>query len=123
MNTTELLTEIYSNPALLFEKLHPDFAVHAPGNSPVAGVFRGAEGMQKHMEQMSSLSNNTFSLTMTGTILADDCYGLVVTKVTAEREGKKLNTTAFGLWGFKDGLITDHWESVADQAHWDDFWS
>jgi hypothetical protein len=43
--------------------------------------------------------------------------------MTAERNGKHLDTWGFGLWRFEDAQLTDHWESVGDQAHWDDFWS
>ena len=123
MTTIELLKRIYNNPQLVFEYLHPDFTLHAPGQNPIAGTFHGAEGMKAHFKKMESMTNNSFVEELTDTFLADDSFGMVVHRMTAERNGKKLDTWGFGLWRFKDGLIIDHWESVGDQDHWDDFWS
>jgi hypothetical protein len=123
MNCAELLEKIYANPAILFDYLHEDFTVHAPGNNKIAGVHNGPDGFRAHMALMAELSNNTFSLEPQGTIVGDEHFGLAVSRATGQRDGKTLDTLAFGLWGFKDGLLTDHWERVGDPQQWDHFWS
>lgn len=119
----ELLKAIYAEPAIVFDHLHPDFTLHSPGSSPIAGTFKGAEGMKAHFAHMDGLTGDTLKHDLTGTFLADENFGMVVHRLTARREGKTLDTWGFGLWRFADGLIIDHWESVGDQQHWDEFWS
>ncbi|MCJ2188444.1 nuclear transport factor 2 family protein [Novosphingobium beihaiensis] len=119
----ELLKGVYANPETVFSKLHPDFMLYSPGQNLIAGVFHGAEGMKAHFEQMDAMTSNTLTHNLTGTYLADGGWGMVVHRLTAQRNGKALDTQGFGLWQFKDGLLSGHWESVGDQAHWDDFWS
>lgn len=123
MNNLELLKHVYNNPETVFDHLHPDFVLYSPGQSRIAGVFLGVEGMREHFELMDSMTGNTLKHNLTGTYLADDDWGMVVHRLTAERDGKRLETWGFGLWKFKDGKLFSHWESVGDQAHWDDFWS
>ena len=123
MNNVELLKAIYANPELVFEHLHPDFTLHAPGNNLIAGTFRGAEGIKDHFADMDRLSTGSFNHDVQEAFLADENFGMVVHRMEGERNGVQLKMFGFGLWRFQDGLIIDHWESVADQALWDRFWS
>jgi hypothetical protein len=97
MNCAELLEKIYANPAILFDYLHEDFTVHAPGNNKIAGVHKGPDGFRAHMALMAELSNNTFSLEPQGTIVGDEHFGLAVSRAIGQRDGKALDTLAFGL--------------------------
>ena len=123
MNSQELLEKIYANPELVFDHLHPDFTLHSPGQGLIAGTFSGAEGMKAHFAKMQELSGGSLKQVRVDNVLADDTWAMVPSRLTGERNGKQLDTWGFGLWRFKDGLLIDHWESVGDQAHWDDFWS
>lgn len=48
---------------------------------------------------------------------------MVVSRITAESNGKKLDVRGFGPWRFQDGKLIDNREIANDQAHWDAFWS
>ena len=122
MNTVELLKQIYSDPNALPGHLHPEFKLHAPGQNRVAGEFAGLDGLMTHLGAMQDLSGGTMKLDA-HTFLADETWGMVISHVTAERDGKKLDAQGFGVWRFQDGKLIDHWENTSDQAHWDDFWS
>ncbi|QKS00093.1 nuclear transport factor 2 family protein [Sphingomonas sp. CL5.1] len=124
MDTIALLKRIYAHDReALYGNMRPDFTVHSPGQNLIAGTYVGPEAFKAHMAKMQSLCGNTFREELQDTFLANDTWGLVVHRMTAERNGKRLDTWGFGLWRFEDGKLTDHWESVGDQAHWDDFWS
>jgi len=103
--------------------MRDDFTVHSPGQNILAGTYVGPEAFKAPIARIHAETDNTFHEELQGTFFADDTWGLVVHRMTAERKGKKLDTWGFGLWRFEDGKLTDHWESVGDQAHWDDFWS
>ena len=123
MSNVELLKKIYANPDLVFEHLHPDFTLHSPGNSPIAGTFHGAEGIREHFADMDARSTGSFNHDVHEAYLADENWGMVVHCMQGERNGVHLDMWGFGLWRFKDGLIIDHWENVADPKLWDQFWS
>ena len=124
MDTIALLKRIYAHdPEALYGNMRADFTVHSPGRNLIAGTYVGADAFKAHMAKMQSLCGNTFREELQDTFLANDTWGLVVHRMTAERNGKRLDTWGFGLWRFEDGKLTDHWESVGDQGHWDDFWS
>ncbi len=124
MDTIALLKRIYAHDReALYGNMRADFTVHSPGRNLIAGTYVGADAFKAHMAKMQSLCGNTFREELQDTFLANDTLGLVVHRMTAERNGKRLDTWGFGLWRFEDGKLTDHWESVGDQGHWDDFWS
>lgn len=123
MDMVELLKKIYANPELAFEHLHPDFKLHSPGHSQIAGTFHGAEATRKHLEHMDELSAGSFNHDVHEAYLADENWGMVVHCMEGERNGVKLDMWGFGIWRFKDGLLIDHWEHVADPELWDRFWS
>ena len=123
MDMVQLLKKIYANPETVFASLHPEFTLYSPGQSLVAGKFLGAEGMKGHLGQMQALSNNTLRMELQNTFLANEAWGIVVSRITAQRDGKLLDTWGFGIWRFEDGKLIAHWEGVGDQAHWDSFWS
>ena len=100
----------------------PQFKLHAPGQNSVGGEFEGLDGMMTHLGSMHALSNGTMKLDP-HSYFADDNWGMVISHITAERDGKKLDVQGFGLWRFEDGKLTDHWEYADNAAVWDDFWS
>lgn len=123
MSKAELLKKIYANPEIVFDYLHPDFTLHSPGQSQVAGNFKGADGLVQHLGHLDELSGGSFNHDVKEAYLADDKWGMVVHFMEGERNGMKIAMNGFGIWKFEGDKITDHWESVADQEAWDSFWS
>jgi len=122
MNSLEIIKSIYADIEALPQHLHSDFKLHSPGKSLVAGEFAGLEGMIGHLTHMQTLSDNTMKL-QASNFMADEKWGIGVSRITALRDDKQLDTVGFGLWRFADGKLIDHWEFVSDQNAWDDFWS
>lgn len=122
MSTLDLLKKIYAEFEALPPALHPDFKVHALGSSPIAGDYEGLDGLVAHMTDMQERSGGTMQLDA-HTFMADGDWGMVISRVTATRDGKSLDVQGVGVWELKDGKLLKHWETASDPAAWDAFWS
>lgn len=123
MDGKELLSRIYERDReALFGNMHPEFICHTPGNSQIAGRFRGREGMLAHVQQMQALTSQTFRPRHQGVFVVEGDWGMVPVQLAGERGGRTLNQRAFGIWRFQDGLLIEHWESPTDMAAFDLFW-
>jgi len=119
-----LLRKLYGGEWDSFLKnVAPDYQVHIPGKSNVAGHYPGVEGHERHRKVMQAIAGNTMKLRTLGTFIADDTWGLVPSRVTASREGNSFDLQGFGLWRFRDGKFTDHWAITDDQVAWDSFFT
>ena len=124
MDMKELLTRFYARERdVLFNNMHPDYRCHTPGNSQISGTFHGKDGMIAHIQQMQQLTGQTFRPHHLGTFLADGEWGLVPVHLNADRNGKRLDQPAFGVWRFKDGLVIEHWENPTAMTAFDNFWA
>jgi len=123
MDAQELLRRFYHRDREpLFERFADDYACHTPGDNPIAGTHRGKEGMLAHVARMQALTGNTFRPHHKDVFIADGEWALVPVHLQAERDGKRLDQPAFGIWKFKDGKVTDHWECPTDMPAFDAFW-
>lgn len=120
----EILRAVYERDReTFFAHLHPDYECHTPGTSPIAGHFRGEEGMKKHIAQMVELSGGTFRPTHMGQFITQGDWGFVPVQLVGERNGLQLAQRAFGVWRFHEGLLIEHWENPTDMKAFDAFWS
>lgn len=122
MSNVDLLRKIYTDFEVMLANLHPDFTLYSPGRSPVAGEFQGRDGFVEHISQMRELSNNSMDLNA-HTFLANEDWGIGISHIAGERNGKKMDLEGFGVWRFQDGKLIEHWEFQSNPAQWDDFWS
>ncbi|MBR1297368.1 nuclear transport factor 2 family protein [Bradyrhizobium sp. AUGA SZCCT0042] len=118
----QLLRKIYARDDETFQRMMaPEYVCHTPGRSQVAGDFKGWEHRTRHGAQIGELTNKTFRVQPLGEFLVDDEWGMVPVQISAERDGKRLDMQAFGIWRFRDGKIAEHWEMNFDQATFDEF--
>ena len=119
-----LLRKVYARDRdTFFRMVTAEYVCHTPGSSPVAGHVVGAGGMRRHIEHGQMLSGGSFRVLHQGIFLAEDQWGLVPVRLSAERLGRKLDMQAFGVWRFESGFIAEHWENPIDVAAFDAFWS
>lgn len=123
MTLGELLQRIYADPPLVFQHLHPDFRCHAAGLGPTAGTFVGAEAFAAHLAELQALSQGSFQMGPPESVVADETWAMVVTRITGNRNGRALALNGFGVWRMQDGKLAEHWESVSDPKAWEAFWS
>lgn len=123
MNNVEFLKQIYVGSEGLEDKFTSDFTIFSPGTAPTAGTFVGRETALAHVENYGRLSGGSYKMESLGTFLADDNFGLAVSRITAVRDGRNLDMIGFGLWKFENGKAAAHWECPENLAEWDAFWS
>lgn len=122
MTNLEILKKIYSDSEYIGQCIHPDFKLHAPGNNLISGEFTGLDGMFAHLGKAHELSDGTMKLEPFS-YSCDGDWGMVVSRITAARNGKDLDIIGIGIWRFADGKLAHHWEFADNQAKWDQFWS
>ena len=123
MNNVELLKQIYAGADGVVENFAEDFTLISPGNAQTAGTFIGVDEATRHVDDFQRLSDGTYEMENLDTFLANDAFGMVVSRITAKRDGNELDMTGLGLWEFAGGKVKTHWELPADLSEWDKFWA
>jgi len=103
-----------------FMSLHNDDAVvHFPGRGPLAGDYRGKNGLmqlfQKQMQMLDSppeIDNHD--------ILANDDHAVVLNTVRGTRKGKTLEQQQVVVIHTKGGKIAEVWLQFSDQQGMDE---
>jgi ketosteroid isomerase-like protein len=107
----------------LGEMLADDAVWHVGGTHRLSGDYRGREAILGYFDQVGAETSRTLMLEPIE-IIANDDHGAAFLRVTAEREGERLDVTmaeAFHL--DDDGRIREFWAHATDQAAIDRFWS
>jgi uncharacterized protein len=96
-----------------------DVVVHFPGRGPMAGDYRGKDGVaqmfQRQMQMLDAppeVDNHD--------ILANDDHAVVLNKVKASRGGKSLEQQQVVVMHIKDGKIAEVWLQFSDQQAMDE---
>ncbi len=104
------------------EILHPDVLYTIPGKSPIAGQTRGAQAHFDMLRAIRERSGGTLHLAPVA-VVADDTYLFVYGRVTAEREGKRLDSEHCVVFRFEEGRIVEGRTLPVDLYTFDEFWS
>ena len=109
--------------ATLGELLADDVRWHTPGNNQLSGTSNGKEETFGQFAKIAELTGGTFSLDIHD-LFANDQHGVALVVVSAEREGKKLESHAVHVVHFtSDGKVQESWFHAEDQQAVDDFWA
>ncbi len=100
----------------------PDIVFHVPGNSPLAGDYRGFDEVLGFFGRLDELSGGTFKIEVHD-VLANDEHVVSLDVSTAEREGKRLEDKSALVQRVKDGKLVESWVHPADPPAFDEFWS
>ena len=102
--------------------LADDIVWHIPGNSQLAGDYKGQDEIFTLFGRLFELSGGTLTLEVED-ILANDNHATAIVRMTAERDGKALSMNAVHVYRIEDGLTKEFWSFDEDQAADDAFWS
>ena len=100
----------------------PDVVWTVPGRSFLAKEYRGHEEVFGLFGSLMKRTGGTFraeSLDM----LANDKGGVFVDRLTAEREGKKLDVRVALHVAIRDGVIVEGVDHFHQEHLWDAFWA
>ena len=98
-----------------------DPVVHSGGASLVSGTFRGRDAVLGIFQKVLTLTEGTAEAVPLD-VLADDRFGVVPMRATAQRAGKQLDVTlAIAYRADDQGLWQEAWFLADDQRAWDEF--
>jgi len=99
--------------------LADDVRYHIYGRSKVSGDYVGKDEVLGLVGKLVELSGGTFRIQVLD-ILANDEHGVVLTRETAQHDGKTLDNHAVHVWDVGDGTCT-RFRGYNEDA-WDEFW-
>jgi uncharacterized protein len=107
----------------LARSLAPDAVWHVGGTHHLSGDYRGREAILGYFDSVRSETGDTLRLE-TLEVMANERHGAAFLNVTAEREGRRLDTVVADAFRFgDDGRIQELWAHSADQNSIDRFWA
>jgi uncharacterized protein len=100
-----------------------DVVWHVGGRHPLSGDYRGRDALFDYFDRVRQLTGGSLRTTPED-ILADDAHCGVFTRVTAEREGRKLDVVQAQAFRVnEEGKFSEYWALAGDQEAVDAFWS
>ena len=102
--------------------LDADLVYTIPGQSPIACHTRGVAAHLQMLKQARERSGGTLHLEPRA-VAADGEYLIVWGRITAEREGKRLDSDHCVMYRFSNGKIVEGRTVPVDQYAFDAFWS
>jgi ketosteroid isomerase-like protein len=107
----------------MLDSLAEDAVWHVGGTHRHSGDYRGREAILGYFDAVREATADTMRLE-TLEVLANDRHGAAFLRVTAERDGRRLETVVADAFRFDDdGRIVEFWASNANQAAIDEFWA
>lgn len=102
--------------------IDPSLQYTLPGKSPLACTTRGMEPHLRMLKAARELSGGTLHLEPRA-VAADGDYLVVWGRITAEREGKRLDSDHCVMYRFSQGKIVEGRTLPVDLYAFDAFWS
>ena len=108
--------------ATLAQVFATDVVWHVPGRSSLAKDYRGQAEVFGFFGRLMELTSGTFALESLD-MFANDRGGVFVDRVTAERNGRKLDVRLLLQVIIKDGQIVEGFDCFHQEHLWDAFWA
>jgi uncharacterized protein len=103
--------------------LADDAVWHVGGTHRHSGDYRGRDAILGYFDAIREATADTMRLEPLE-VIANDRHGAAFLRVTAERDGRRLDTVVADAFRFDDeGRIVEFWASNANQAAIDEFWA
>jgi uncharacterized protein len=96
-----------------------DVVVHFPGRGPMAGDYRGKDGLGQMFQQQMKILDSPPEID-NHDILANDDHAVILNKVRASRGGKTLEQQQVVVMHIKNGKIAEVWLQFSDQQGMDE---
>ncbi len=103
------------------EAFTEDAVWHLPGKSPLAGDHEGPDAILDFLGRSVEITGGTFRLELLD-VMASEEYGVQWQRITAERDGKRLNEVEAIVCRMREGKIAEVWHRP-EQYALDEFFS
>jgi ketosteroid isomerase-like protein len=107
----------------MLDSLADDAVWHVGGTHRLSGDYRGRDAILGYFDAVRQETTDSMRLEPLE-ILANDRHGAAFLRVTAERNGKRMDTVVADAFRFDEqGRIVEFWAHSANQPAIDEFWS
>lgn len=106
----------------LLALMDDDIVVEIPGQSGIAGSYRGQEATLGLLGKLSEISQGTYTFDVQ-TITASEGVAAAVGRATGSARGKNLDQEVVHVLDIGDGRVASLRCFFGDQAMTDEFWS
>ena len=106
----------------LRELLAPDIVWHEPGRSPIAGDYKGPDGVADFLQRLRMLSRDTLSVELID-VMVNPERAIAIQRVTAEVGERTLDVIDALDFEIHGGRITEISVYQQDAYEFDEFWS
>lgn len=106
----------------LAELFAADTVWHQPGSNPLSGDHQGRDAVLAFLGNLAGLSGGTYKVELHD-LLANDDHVVALSRETASRQGKRLDSLSVQVYHVKQGKIVESWSFVQDDPAYDEFWS
>ncbi len=111
------------NPGVFMEMIADDAVFYIPGNSPVAGEFRGKAAIGGFFQHMGQLSEGPLHIDLHYLLTGGDEHVVAVWTAEGIRKGIKYKGIAGYIFQIQNEKIVEARNLQEDQAEIDKFWS
>jgi ketosteroid isomerase-like protein len=108
--------------AVINEIFADDVVWRYPGDNPLAGDYRGKEGVTAFFRQLREVTNGKFQLELVNLLANDDCV-MALEAPQAERKGRAFAWNSVLVYFFRGGKIREVYVFQHQQHQLDEFWS
>jgi ketosteroid isomerase-like protein len=109
--------------AAMLDALAEDAVWHVGGTHRLSGDYRGRDAILGYFDAVRAETVDSMRLEPLE-VIANDRHGAAFLRVTAERNGKRLDSVVADAFRFDPaGRIVEFWAANANQAGIDEFWS
>jgi ketosteroid isomerase-like protein len=107
----------------MLDSLADDAVWHVGGTHRHSGDYRGRDEILGYFDAIRDATADTMRLEPIE-VIANDRHGAAFLRVTAERDGRRLDSVVADAFRFDDeGRIVEFWASNSNQAAIDEFWA
>ncbi|AJP01968.1 SnoaL-like polyketide cyclase [Streptomyces cyaneogriseus subsp. noncyanogenus] len=107
----------------LRELMAKDATQHVPGDHPLSGDFKGQDAIIGMYRRLAEETNGTLRVELIGVCVDGRGHAVGINRLTAERNGKRLDDTGCLVFRIVGDKVTDLDQCVADIEEHNRFWS
>lgn len=111
------------NPGVLMGLIADDAVFYVPGNSPIAGEYRGKEAIGGFFRHMGQLSGGSQRIDLKALLTGGDEHVVAVWTAHGRRQGLEYEGQAGWIFRIRDGQVIEGRNLQEDQDEIDAFWS
>jgi ketosteroid isomerase-like protein len=121
----EAQNELYAggSEAAMRELLVADITWTVPGDSPIAGTYRGLEEVFDYFRRRRELAGRTFRMQWGDVLVGEGDRVAALTDGSATIGGVERRWSTVGLYEVADGRVAACWLLPLDQRAFDTIWS